>query len=288
MRTALLLLSALVGTPALAQPAGEATPFKIGAIELVALKDNIFPAPNDGKTFGVDVGPAAVTKLLESKGLPGDKITVGVDALLVRTGGRVLLLDTGYGAKNKGTLIASLAKAGVQPGDVTDILLTHSHGDHIAGMVTADGKLAFPGATVRMAKAEWDWMQTQDGAKPVAAIVAPKVKTFTPGDLIAPGVNSVAIKGHTPGHVGYEIRSGKAKLLDIGDTAHSSVVSLAEPGWAMGFDGDKAVGAATRIATLKRLAASGEFVFAPHFPYPGVGKIVADGKGFAWKAELPK
>ncbi len=288
MRAALSLLSMLAATPVLAQAGGEATPFHVGKIELVALKDNVFPAPNDGKTFGVDVGPAAVTKLLESKGLPGDKITVGVDALLVRTGGRILLLDTGYGAKNGGTLIASLARAGVQPGDVTDILLTHSHGDHVAGMVTTDGKLAFPNATVRMAKAEWAWMQAQDGAKPIAAVVAPRVQTFTPGDTIAPGVVSIAIPGHTPGHVGYEIRSGKARLLDIGDTAHSSVVSLAEPGWVMGFDSDKPVGTATRIATLKRLAASGEFVFAPHFPYPGVGKIVTDGMGFAWKAELPK
>ncbi len=131
-------------------------------------------------------------------------------------------------------------------------------------------------------------MQATDGARPVVAAIRDKVQTFTPGDTIAPGVISEAIKGHTPGHVGYEIGSGKTRLLDIGDTAHSSLVSLAEPGWAMAFDSDRVAAKASRIALLTSLANSHQYIFAPHFPYPGVGQVVRDGKGFAWKPGLPK
>jgi hypothetical protein len=117
MRTILLMSAALLAAaPALAQGAAtaQATPFKAGGMEVVALADNIFPAPNDGKVFGADVGPEAVGKLLAAHGLPTDKIVVGIDALLVKSGKRLLLIDTGYGVKAGGALIPSLAKAGYQ------------------------------------------------------------------------------------------------------------------------------------------------------------------------------
>jgi glyoxylase-like metal-dependent hydrolase (beta-lactamase superfamily II) len=104
--------------------------------------------------------------------------------------------------------------------------------------------------------------------------------------VLAPGITAVAIKGHTPGHVGYEITSGHDRLLDIGDTAHSSIVSLAKPEWAMGFDADKAAAKASREALLRDASQSHETIFSPHFPYPGVGKIQADGGHFTWQPTL--
>ena len=90
------------------------------------------------------------------------------------------------------------------------------------------------------------------------------------------------MKGHTPGHVGYQIMSGNQKLFNIGDTAHSSVVSLARPEWDIAFDGDHKTADENRMKTLEELAKSHEAVFAPHFPCPGIGHIEADGKGFKW------
>jgi glyoxylase-like metal-dependent hydrolase (beta-lactamase superfamily II) len=103
----------------------------------------------------------------------------------------------------------------------------------------------------------------------------------------APGVTSVALNGHTPGHVGYEITSGKQSLLDIGDMAHSSVISLKKPEWTVQFDDNKTTAMATRNAMFARLAKSHELVFAPHFPYPGIGHVVADGDAYTWVPEVP-
>lgn len=279
---AAVLLSA-VG-PACAQPAGpppQAKPFKVGALELTALRDTQFNRPNDGSLFNPPGGTEAVGEVLKAAGAPAESLALSVDALLVKTGGRFVLIDTGVG----GVLQASLAKAGVSPAAITDILITHSHGDHVGGLVK-DGALAFPNATIRMSAAEWDWMKGKAAQADLVKVIAGRVQTFTPGEVVAPGITSVDIKGHTPGHSGYEIVSGKDRLLDIGDTAHSYIVSLAEPGWDISFDTDKDAGRAARIAELTALAKSQELIFAPHFPYPGVGRIVAVGDHFAWKPAL--
>ncbi len=284
---ATLLAAPVLAAPLLAAPtpqpvAPAATWYTVGNVRVAALHDADFLIPNDGQTFGTDAGVPAVAAALTAAGAPADTIKVSVDALLVRLPGHVVVIDTGYGTGTGGQLIPSLAAAGFQPGDVTDVLLTHSHGDHVGGLVTAAGTAAFPNAKVRMAAAEWTFLQGNAGAAKLVAAITPQVATFAPGTEVVPGITAVSIPGHTPGHVGYEIVSGKARLLDIGDTAHSSIVSLAKPDWAMGFDSDKAVGKASRHSELARLAASHELIFAPHFPYPGVGRIAAKGDAFTW------
>jgi glyoxylase-like metal-dependent hydrolase (beta-lactamase superfamily II) len=294
MRTATWLVACLgiglsCGVPAAGSTFGPAavTPaahsFNIGKLKLTALHDAQFVFPNDGKTFGVDSTPAAVGAVLRTAGAPTDRVTLSVNSLLVRTGRRVLLIDTGIGAK---ALIASLGETGVSPKAVTDVLITHSHGDHTGGLLDENGHLAFPKATIRMSSAEWAWMQ-QKGPAEVVKGISKHVHTFEAGAQIAPGVTAVALGGHTPGHVGYEIASGDARLLDIGDLAHSSIVSLEKPEWTVQFDNDSALAKTTRRATLTRLAKDQELVYAPHFPFPGVGHIVVDGDGFAWKAATP-
>jgi glyoxylase-like metal-dependent hydrolase (beta-lactamase superfamily II) len=274
--------------PAPVDPA--AVSFRLGAFQLTALRDDQFAFPNDGKVFGVDAGPAAVSAVLAKAGAPTDTVTVSVDALLVRGEGHVVLLDTGVGAGSQGVLQQSLAKAGVTPDQITDVLITHSHGDHIGGLVAADGRPAFPKAVIRMSANEWAYLQTQGQAQPqikaLVEAIAPQVKTFAPGQTVVPGVTAVGLYGHTPGHVGYEIVSGGERLLDIGDSAHSSIVSLAEPGWIIQFDHDAQAGKASRIDLLTRLSKSHEVIFAPHFPFPGLGRIEAEGQGFVWKPTL--
>lgn len=251
--------------------------FKLGSFDIVALHDAQFVRPNDNKIFGVGHSPEDVADVLKAAGAPADTITLSVDALLVKQPKRLILIDTGVG----GALQQSLAQAGFKPEDVTDVLITHSHPDHMGGLVK-DGKLAFPKATIRMSSPEWTFAKKNDQLADVVKAIDGHVKTFKPGAQVITGITSVALKGHTPGHVGYEMVSGKEKLFDIGDTVHSSIISLARPDWPLGFDSDAAVGEETRIETLKKLAGSKELIFAPHFPFPGVGHIQSDGDHFKW------
>ncbi len=259
--------------------------FKVGDLELVSLHDTQFVMPNDAKVFGLDAGVDAVTTVLKDAGAPTDKITLSVDALLVKDGSRLILIDTGVGPKG-GKLIPSLKQAGVTPDQITDVLISHGHGDHIGGLIDADGKPAFPNAKVRLTAAEWDSVKGSGQADAIVAAVTPQVETFAPGAQISPAIKSVEVKGHTPGHTAYEITSGKKTLLAIGDSAHSSVISLAKPEWFIQFDADKPMARDSRKALLTELAKSGQLIFSPHFPYPGVGTIKAKGTGFIWEPAL--
>jgi glyoxylase-like metal-dependent hydrolase (beta-lactamase superfamily II) len=281
-----VILAAALAAPLAAAPvpqpvAPEARWFTVGSVRVAALHDQDFLIPNDGQTFGVDVGPDAVARLLSANGALADTIKVSVGGLLVKLPGHVVLIDTGYGPAN-GQLLSSLAVAGVKPGEVTDVLISHSHGDHVGGLVKLDGTLAFPNAKVRMAAAEWTFLQGNAGAAKLVAAITPQVATFAPGATVVPGITAVEVHGHTPGHTAYELVSGTARLIDVGDTVHSSIVSLAKPDWVMGFDSDKTVGKASRRAEMAQLAASHELVYAPHFPFPSVGTVAAKGDGFVW------
>lgn len=265
----------------------EAVDFKLGKLPLTSLRDAANNAPNDGKVFGVDAGTAAVDAVLAAAGATPGQLSVSINVLLVRAPGHLVLVDTGYGAP-RGILLASLARAGIAPAAITDILISHGHGDHVGGLVDADGKPTFPKAAVRLSAPEWSAIQAAPNNARLVAGIAPQVKTFTPGARLLPGITAVDLHGHTPGHSGYEITSGKARLLAIGDSAHSYIVSLAKPDWVNGYDKDARLGAANRRAVLTRLADSGETVFSPHFPYPGVGRVERAGDGFVWKPGLPE
>jgi glyoxylase-like metal-dependent hydrolase (beta-lactamase superfamily II) len=261
--------------------------FKLGAFTVVSLRDATFVAANDNKVIGVGLTPDAIAVELKKAGLPEDRIELNVGALLVKTGKQTVLLDSGLGEGPKGALVESLKLAGVAPADVTDVLITHSHPDHVGGLVTGEGKLAYPKATIRMSNKEWTALKANADLAKLVAVITPKVKGFEPGAEVVPGITSFELYGHTPGHVGYEVKSGKERIFDLGDLAHSSVLSLAKPEWTMGFDGDGPLATKVRRVRLEKLAKDKELVFAPHFPFPSVGYVTAQDGAFAWKAQVP-
>lgn len=273
-------LTASLGNAALAQtpaPQPEAKAFKLGKFDIVALHDAQFTPANDGKTFGIGKSPADVAAVLKAAGAPTDVITLSIDALLVKSDKRLVLIDTGAG----GALQASLQQAGYKPEDVTDVLITHAHPDHVGGLLKG-ADLAFPNAKIRMSAAEWKSLKGDAQMADLVKVISAHVEPFKAGARVVPGIKSVALKGHTPGHVGYQIKSEKQKLFDIGDTAHSSIVSLAKPDWDMAYDGDHQKADQNRMKTLAEVAKSKETVYAPHFPFPGIGHIEADGAGYKW------
>lgn len=265
----------------------EVKTFRLGALEISVLRDGALFIPNDGSVFGLNAKPASVAAVLRDAGASTDKVRLDIDVLLVRIKDHLVLIDSGYGPAGQGVLPESLASAGASPGEITDILITHSHTDHVGGLVDAQGRSAFPRATVRMSNGEWTFMQGRADTRAIAAAVKAQVQTFEPGRALLPGITPRSLPGHTPGHVGYEINSQGHRLVDIGDTAHSSIVSLAKPDWTIAWDSDDGQAVKTRRQELRQLASAHELLFAPHFPFPGVGRIVPAGEGFKFEPGLP-
>lgn len=267
---------------------GDVARFKVGSIEAISLRDGTLTVPNDNKVLGVGRSPEEVAAQLSAAGAPTDSISLSLQPLLVRTGERLVLIDTGVGAGMGGVggkLQDSLKAAGVDPADITEILISHSHGDHVGGLVGADGKLLFPNAVIRMSSNEWDFMQANPELKSVSEAILPKVQVFRFGEEVAPGITAIDIPGHTPGHSAFEIASGNDKLLYIGDAMHSSIISVQKPDWQIQFDNDAPVATASRVALDQRAAAEGLRLYGYHFAYPGVGRIEKTGDTYRWVPE---
>jgi glyoxylase-like metal-dependent hydrolase (beta-lactamase superfamily II) len=284
--------------PAQPEPASTGT-IRIGELSGIALRDGGLEFPNDNKIFGVGKTPEDVAEVLTAAGLPGDKLSLTISPLLVKAADRTLLFDTGAGTNfgpSAGGLAKSLAEAGVQAESITDVFLSHAHGDHIGGVITADGALAFPNATIHLSTAEWAFlkdMSTEMAANTgnprhvqLVAAITPKVSAFEPGAELIPGVvKAVPIIGHTPGHSGYLIGSGDSSLLYVGDSMHHYVVSVQRPEWTIEFDGDATTAQKSRSELIAQSAANKQRIYAVHFPYPGVGKFEQRGEGYVWSAE---
>ena len=297
--TAAAAAPAPAAEPAPAPKPENAPAFKIGEFSAVALRDGALEFPNDNKVFGVGRTPEEVAALLSAAGLPTDKLQLGLEPLLVKTGDRVMLFDTGAGSNfgpGSGKLAVSFAESGVDQQTVTDIFISHVHGDHVGGLLNPVGELVFPNAKIHLSKPEWAFLSglTDEQAKSIGldghtalvAAIKSKVAAFAPGAELVPGVvKAVEFKGHTPGHSGYRITSGTESLLYIGDTMHHSIISVQKPDWPMNFDADQAAGAKTRVALIAQSEANGQRIYAVHFPFPGLGKFEKRGDGAVWVAE---
>lgn len=303
LAAAAVMLTSLLAAAGCSQPAEKAdaataaeapaanpdvTRFRIGSLEAVSLRDGGLTAPNDNKILGVGKTPAEVAAVLTAAGLPGDTISLSIQPLFVRDGDRLVLFDTGAGSSfgpNAGKLPTSLAAAGIDPDSITDIVISHSHGDHVGGLVDAEGKPAFPNAKVRMEAAEWTFMQADPQLKAIVDAVRPQVETFEPGAQITPDIKAEAIPGHTPGHTGYRIGTGADALFYVGDAMHHSVVSVQHPEWQIVFDNDGPTATRSREALDASASTAGTRLYFAHFPYPGLGRIQKQGETYVWVPE---
>ena len=302
-----LMLAALTGVaacspeaqPATGDPAAPTAPVspdvsavRIGTLEATALRDGTIKVPAGDAKESPWANVAEVSALLTAAGVTDGTVHLPVQPLLVRDGERVVLIDAGAGGRmgTENKLVASLRAAGVEPSQVTDVLISHAHGDHVGGLTGAEGRLTFPNAVIRMSAPEWTAAQAgaaEAGAGALLAAITPKVEPFAPGAQVTPSIRAVPLAGHTPGHSGYEIVSGDDRLLYIGDAMHSSIISVERPEWRNVWDSDNAAAVATRQGLLERGASGTQRIYGVHFPFPGVGRFQRRDDGFVWVPEAP-
>lgn len=280
-----------------ATPAGDAPGFrriKLGAFEVVALLDGKRAGPGPHPTFGADQPAETVAALLRENFLPETTLVNGFTPVLVDTGSERILFDTGFGADGRanglGRLTENLAAAGYTPDQVSIVVLTHFHGDHISGL-SSGGAPTFANARYVFGKAEYDFWTgsahtgrpTENAAKAVEAKVKPladKATLIGAGDAVVSGITSEAAFGHTPGHLTFHIESDGKHLVLTADTANHFVVSLQRPDWEVAFDLDKQQAAATRKRVFDRIATDRLPFIGYHMPFPSVGFVEKRDQGF--------
>ncbi|MCY1338305.1 Metallo-beta-lactamase superfamily protein [compost metagenome] len=228
-------------------------------------------------------------------------VQTAVNAYLVNTGKHLVLVDSGSSkcfGPTLGGILGNLKAAGYQPEQVDSVLLTHLHPDHACGLLDANGKPAFANATVFVSQDEAGyWLNPDVAAKAPADskqffdmaqnAVAPykaagKLKTFAAGDALVEGVSAAPSPGHTPGHSGYLFSSKGQNLLVWGDVMHSHATQFANPEIAVEFDVDSPRAIASRKQVFADAARDKLWVAGAHLPFPGLGHVRSEGKGYAW------
>ena len=291
-------------TPALARSAEDATDMraspiemrslKLGGFRILAVRDGLRASGDPSQTYGLGQPAGAVGKLLGENFLPADSFVNSFTPALVDTGAEVVLFDTGMGEGGReagmGRLREGLKQAGYTPDQVSVVVLTHLHGDHIGGLMEA-GAPAFPNARYVTGRTEYDfWVNpermgtpAEQGHQSVLAKVQPlaeRLSFIEDEGAVVPGITGHNAFGHTPGHMIFRVESEGRVLMLTADTANHYVLSLQRPDWEVRFDMDRAEAAKTRKRVFDMIAADRLAFLGYHMPFPAVGFVEKAGEGF--------
>jgi glyoxylase-like metal-dependent hydrolase (beta-lactamase superfamily II) len=269
----------------------------VGDIEVTAISDGTVDLPVN--QLLTNTTPKHVDQVL-AKNFLKSPLETSVNAYLVNTGTKLVLIDVGAGSlfgPTLGKLAANIKAAGYQPEQVDEIYITHMHPDHVGGL-SANGAMSFPNATVRADKHDADyWLAAEtlekatgdskgfvQGAQAMLApyVKAGKLSTFEGNTDLVPGVKAVASHGHTAGHATYVVESQGQKLVLWGDLMHVAAVQFPEPSVTIKFDSDSKTAAVQRKKAYADAAKGGYWIAAAHLPFPGIGHIVTSGKGYTY------
>jgi glyoxylase-like metal-dependent hydrolase (beta-lactamase superfamily II) len=269
----------------------------LGDFEVTVLSDGTLSLPVS-QLFG-NVTPDQVKKTLGDVFLK-EPVETSVNAFLVNTGSKLVLIDTGTGGlfgPTLGFLVDNLKAAGYQPEQVDEIYITHLHGDHFGGLMKGD-KMVFPNAVVRADQHDadhWSSKANLDAApeemkgafrsvmKTIGAYTAAgKFKPFNGDTQFVPGIKAVATYGHTPGHTIYVVESGGQKLVLWGDLMHVASVQFPDPSAFVKFDTDTKAATAAREKAFADAAANGYWVGAAHLSFPGIGHLRSNASGIGY------
>jgi glyoxylase-like metal-dependent hydrolase (beta-lactamase superfamily II) len=281
-----------------AQRAADSLKYKVGEIDVFSLHDGSIErvlAEGYVKNAALD----DVKKALSASGIGPDKFDNPFTVTAIRTGGKVVLFDTGFGA-NGGPTVGKLADnmkaAGLDPAAVPTIVISHFHPDHISGLWAKETSAqVFPNAEILMPEVEFKfWTDPSLVEKVPEAARAhvrriqstfptwKNIKQYSDGAEVAPGVRAIATPGHTVGHMSYLVASGGQQLFIQSDVTGIHQLFVRNPGWFSMFDSDGPKAEATRRSFFDRVIAEKGMIAGYHFGFPNVGTLSKDGNGYAF------
>jgi glyoxylase-like metal-dependent hydrolase (beta-lactamase superfamily II) len=273
---------------------------RVGDIDVLVVSDGVLSLP--GAMLGHNVDSAARTAWLDEMFLPPDVLDWALNVVVVRSGGRTILVDAGIGAefpdlRRAGQLVRRLKAAGIDLAAVTDVVLTHMHMDHVGGLLIDGVKDQLrPDLRIHVSAAEAEFWTSPDfshvamppgfpdalraTAKRFLNEYRGRLRTFETEYEVAPGVVVRRTGGHTPGHSVVRMTSGGDRMTFAGDALFT--VAFDHPDWYNGFEHDPEEAARVRVGLLRELASTGEALVATHLPFPSVGRVAACGDAFRW------
>lgn len=280
--------------------------FNVGTIEATVVSDGWFGFANPYPMFAPEASKDEFEKAVKASFLSPEMFTAEVNPLVLRAGKETIVVDAGMGAAGAGgtagRFMDNFLAAGFKPEDVTGVILTHAHGDHINGLVDANNQPVFKNARVFVNKVEHEFWngpaempKSRAAAADIKGMAANAAAKFAalkgrldlvkPGEKVLGGLEIIDTAGHTPGHISVTVESGGEKLFITGDLAHNHVVMFHNPDWTVAFDTDPQMAAAARKRVFPSLVEGRTRVFAYHLPWPGLGRIAKHGNGYIWAFE---
>ena len=282
-----------------AQRAADSLKYKVGDIEVFSLNDGAIERPSEG--FIKNASIEDVKKALTDAGIGPDKFANPFTPTAIRTAGKVVLFDTGFGGNGPptvGKLADNMKAAGLDPATVSTVVISHFHPDHISGLwVKETNAQVFPNAEILMPEVEYKfWTDPALVEKlPEAARgnvrriqstfpTWKNIKQYADGAELAPGVRAIATPGHTVGHMSFLVASAGQQLFIQSDVTSIPQLIVRNPGWHTIFDSDAALAEATRRKFFDRVIAEKGMIAGYHFGFPNVGTLSKDGNGYAFAA----
>lgn len=271
--------------------------FRLGSRVVTLVNDGFGRRPNPTQGFVRNAEPAAVEAALRDGFLPTAHLDIPYTVTVLQTPGGLVLFDTGTGGQlgaTAGNIPANMRAAGLAPEQVTMIVVTHFHADHISGLTDAEGRPVFANAEVVVPEAEWAyWMDDGIASRAPEAMrgafagvrrrfgpYQARLRRLAAGAEVAPGIRAVATPGHTPGHTSYLLADGDDQVMLLGDVTNRPELNLRNPGWHLVFDMDASMAEATRRRLFDQIATDRMRCIGYHFPFPANGYVAKEGDGY--------
>ncbi len=272
--------------------------YRVGDFKITALLDGYFEMPTNF-IKGYDEEAAKASTKQSYRRFTTGSVSVPVNAYVINTGKEMILLGGGapkFMGATLGQMPANMAAAGINPDDITKVLLTHTHPDHVAALATKDGRKAFKNARLILSEIEWNFIHNDkvrnaapkdfkgmiDYARAALAPYETDRQSFDGEKELFSGITSAPLPGHTPGHTGYELNSKGEKLFFWGDVTHFSTLQFANPDWKVIFDADPEQARKTRRAIFERASSERLAIAGAHVDFPGIGYVEKSGNAYRY------